>query len=54
MILAIVLDRITQGMGQSGRERRHRHWWQGGPIGVVLRLLSKPKQTATGNLKTEN
>ena len=54
VILAIVLDRITQGMGQSGRERRHRHWWQGGPIGVVLRLLSKPKQTATGNLKTEN
>lgn len=30
VILAIVLDRITQGMGQSGRERGHRHWWQGG------------------------
>ena len=54
VILAIVLDRITQGMGQSGRERGHRHWWQGGPIGAVLRLLSKPNQNATGDLKTEN
>ncbi|WP_417817132.1 ABC transporter permease [Tritonibacter scottomollicae] len=53
VILAIVLDRITQGMGQSGRERGHRHWWQGGPIGAVLRLLSKPNQNATGDLKTE-
>lgn len=34
VILAIVLDRITQGMGRSGRERGHRHWWEGGPIGV--------------------
>lgn len=41
VILAIVLDRITQGMGQSGRERGHRHWWQGGPVGVVLRLAGK-------------
>ncbi|MCI5097745.1 MAG: ABC transporter permease subunit [Rhodobacteraceae bacterium] len=41
VILAIVLDRITQGMGQSGRERGHRHWWQGGPIGLVLRVVGK-------------
>jgi glycine betaine/proline transport system permease protein len=41
VILAIVLDRITQGMGQSGRERGHRHWWQGGPVGVALRLAGK-------------
>jgi glycine betaine/proline transport system permease protein len=41
VILAIVLDRITQGMGHSGRERGHRHWWQGGPTGLVLRLVSK-------------
>ncbi|MCT4684473.1 MAG: ABC transporter permease subunit [Roseicyclus sp.] len=38
VILAIVLDRISQGMGQSGRERGHRHWWQGGPVGLVLAL----------------
>ncbi len=41
VILAVVLDRITQGMGQSGRERGHRHWWQGGPVGAVLRLIGK-------------
>lgn len=41
VILAIVLDRITQGMGQSGRERGHRHWWQAGPIGLVLRKMGK-------------
>ncbi len=41
VILAVVLDRITQGMGQSGRDRGHRHWWQGGPVGAVLRLVGK-------------
>lgn len=39
VILAIVLDRITQGLGRSGRERGHRHWWEAGPIGLVLRLV---------------
>ncbi|WP_343080906.1 ABC transporter permease [Ostreiculturibacter nitratireducens] len=38
VILAIVLDRITQGLGRSGRERGHRHWWQAGPVGLVVRL----------------
>ncbi|MTI02229.1 proline/glycine betaine ABC transporter permease [Roseibium sp. RKSG952] len=41
VILAIVLDRITQGMGQSGRERGHRHWWQTGPVGAVMRVFNK-------------
>jgi glycine betaine/proline transport system permease protein len=41
VILAIVLDRITQGIGQSGRERGHRHWWQGGPVGLALRLAGR-------------
>ncbi|WP_394888563.1 ABC transporter permease [Mesorhizobium sp. AaZ16] len=44
VILAIVLDRITQGLGRSGRERGHRHWWQSGPIGLVLRLLQRSRQ----------
>lgn len=43
VILAIVLDRITQGMGQSGRERGHRHWWQQGPVGLILRAIGKTK-----------
>ncbi|MFW8634908.1 ABC transporter permease [Cribrihabitans pelagius] len=41
VILAIVLDRITQGMGRAGRDRGHRHWWQGGPVGAVLRLAGR-------------
>lgn len=45
VILAIVLDRITQGMGQSDRERGHRHWWEGGPIGVMIRISRRMKQS---------
>ncbi|MDV7270812.1 ABC transporter permease subunit [Thioclava sp. A2] len=41
VLLAIVLDRITQGLGQSGRDRGHRHWWQGGPVGLVMRLIGR-------------
>lgn len=39
VMLAIVLDRITQGLGRSGRERGHRHWWQSGPVGLITRLF---------------
>ncbi|MFC3076026.1 ABC transporter permease [Shinella pollutisoli] len=41
VMLAIVLDRITQGLGRSGRERGHRHWWQTGPVGLVANLFHK-------------
>jgi glycine betaine/proline transport system permease protein len=41
VMLAIVLDRITQGLGRSGRERGHRHWWETGPIGLVVNLFRK-------------
>ncbi len=41
VMLAIVLDRITQGLGRSGRERGHRHWWQTGPIGLITRAFSR-------------
>ncbi len=41
VILAIVLDRITQGLGRTGRDRGHRHWWQGGPVGLVLRAMGR-------------
>lgn len=43
VMLAIVLDRITQGIGRSGRERGHLPWWQTGPVGVVARLIGKTK-----------
>lgn len=41
VMLAIVLDRITQGLGRSGRERGHKPWWKTGPAGVVTRLFEK-------------
>lgn len=43
VLLAVVLDRITQGLGRSVRERGHRHWWQSGPLGLALRLFYRRK-----------
>jgi len=40
VMLAIVLDRITQGLGRSGRDRGHMPWWQSGPVGLVARLFA--------------
>ena len=39
VMLAIVLDRITQGLGRSGRERGHMPWWRTGPVGLVANLF---------------
>ena len=41
VLLAIVLDRITQGVGQSGRTRVVRHWWMQGPVGLAVRIYRK-------------
>lgn len=41
VMLAIVLDRITQGLGRSGRERGHRNWWRTGPIGLIAQLIDR-------------
>ena len=41
VMLAIVLDRITQGLGRSGRDRGHKPWWHSGPVGLVARLLGR-------------
>jgi len=43
VMLAIVLDRITQGLGRSGRDRGHRHWWETGPVGQVTAMFRKTK-----------
>ena len=44
VLLAIALDRITQALGQPRRGARH--WWQQGPVGLVLRLV-RPSPTRT-------
>ena len=41
VLLAIVLDRITQAMGEP--KRGSARWWATGPAGVVMRLLKKPQ-----------
>ena len=38
VILAIVLDRITQGLGRTARQRGGRHWYERGPAGVIFAL----------------
>ena len=41
VLLAIVLDRLTQAMGQKSHDKHARHWHQRGPIGLFLRHLSR-------------
>ena len=43
VILAVVLDRITQGLGSSRRARNGRHWYNFGPAGIVWNLLRRTK-----------
>ncbi|WP_159916534.1 glycine betaine/L-proline ABC transporter permease ProW [Pantoea sp. 18069] len=44
VLLAIALDRITQAMGKP--RRGGQHWWQSGPVGLLLRLLQRSPQPA--------
>ena len=39
VLLAIILDRITQAMGQP--QRGVRHWWQTGPVGMFWRIAKR-------------
>jgi glycine betaine/proline transport system permease protein len=45
VMLAIVVDRITQGFGRTRRDRGHKDFFDVGPIGAVRQLLSggRPK-----------
>ncbi|WP_240466927.1 glycine betaine/L-proline ABC transporter permease ProW [Comamonas sp. lk] len=43
VLLAIVLDRITQAMGEA--QRGGARWWQSGPAGLVLRLMRNRAQS---------
>lgn len=43
VILAITLDRITQSM--AGRRGGSTHWYDGGPVGLLRRVLGKSSAT---------
>lgn len=39
VLVAIVVDRISQGFGLTRRERGRQHWHQTGPVGLMRRLI---------------
>jgi len=41
VVLAIVLDRMTQAVGKDNRGKDTRHWYETGPIGWVRTLMGK-------------
>ncbi len=43
VLLAIVLDRMTQALGEENREKGIRHWYQTGPIGAALKVFGRSK-----------
>jgi glycine betaine/proline transport system permease protein len=40
VLLAIILDRMTQSLGRQERVHAARHWYETGPAGLFYRLLS--------------
>ncbi|MEI9749188.1 glycine betaine/L-proline ABC transporter permease ProW [Moellerella wisconsensis] len=41
VILAIILDRLTQSLGRDSRAKGPQRWYQTGPIGAVSKLIGK-------------
>jgi glycine betaine/proline transport system permease protein len=43
VLLAIILDRITQSMGQEQRARGARHWTDTGPVGAIRKIFIRKR-----------
>lgn len=41
VILAIILDRLTQSLGRDSRTKGPQRWYQTGPIGAITKLVGK-------------
>jgi glycine betaine/proline transport system permease protein len=46
VLLAIILDRITQSMGQEQRTREARHWYETGPVGAMRKIFVRKRGTS--------
>ncbi len=44
VLMAISLDRLTQAMGQSPRQRGTRHWYEKGPVFLVMKMIQKKNE----------
>jgi glycine betaine/proline transport system permease protein len=40
VLIAMVVDRISNGLGQSSRERLHKSWMEAGPVGAARGLFA--------------
>jgi len=53
VLLAIFLDRLTQAMGESSTKRRSGHWYETGPVGVLVGLFRRTKIKNNQELLTQ-
>ena len=51
VFLAIIIDRITQGLGRTTRDRGFKGWYQVGPLGAVSRLMAPGRKTPVAERK---
>jgi glycine betaine/proline transport system permease protein len=47
VILAIILDRMTQAMGSARREDPTQRWYDSGPAGFLVRIFRRDKHTSS-------
>lgn len=43
VFLAIVIDRVSQSLGTTARDRGHRKWYKTGPVGALRSVIVKGK-----------
>lgn len=53
VLLAIFLDRLTQAMGENSTKSRSGHWYESGPVGVVVGLFRRAKIKNNQELLTQ-
>lgn len=48
VFLAIIIDRVTQGLGRTKRDRNFMSWYRIGPMGAILRIVIPGNPSAQG------